>query len=149
MHKLILSLATAGMLIVPVGASAAQNEVAHVRPGTFVGARFHIAFGGKQASKPRAAFAIAPTLTSISEGAGVRTRIGEGVALNFGRKPSLTLAGKRADQALGLTPSKDADARHKLGVSTGGWIAIGIGAVAVAGGLYFVHLVDEAEDNSD
>ncbi len=149
MHKLILSLATAGLLLVPVEAPAAQYDVADVRPGTFVGARFHIAFGGEHASKPRAALAIAPTLSSISDGAGVRTSIGEGVALNFGRKPTLTLAGVRADQALGLTPSKDADAKHKLGVSTGGWIALGIGAVAVAGGLYFVHLVDVAEDNSD
>ncbi len=147
MHKLILSLATAGLLLAPAEASAAQYDMASVRPGTFVGARFHIAFGGEQASKPRAALAIAPTLTSISDGARVRTSIGEGVALNFGRKPTLTLAGVRADQALGLTPSRDADARHKLGVSTGGWIAIGVGVVAVAGGLYFLHLMDVAEEH--
>jgi hypothetical protein len=142
MHKLTVLLATAGLLLVPVEAIAAQYQAADVRPGTFVGARFQIAFGGKQASKPRAALAIAPTLTSISDRGGVRTSIGEGIALNFGRKPTLTLAGVRADQALGITPSKDADAKHKLAVSTGGWIAIGVGTVAVAGGLYFLHLVE-------
>jgi hypothetical protein len=147
MHKVTVLLATAGLLLVPVEATAAQYQATNVRPGTFVGARLQIAFGGKQASKPRAALAIAPTLTSISDGASVRTSIGEGIALNFGRKPTLTLAGVRADQALGLTPSKDVDARHKLGVSTGGWIAIGVGVVAVAGGLYFLHLMDVAEEN--
>jgi hypothetical protein len=149
MRNLILSLACASLLLAPVEAAAAQYETVDVRPGGFVGARFKIAFGGANASKPRAALAIAPTLTRRSDEAGVRTSIGEGVALNFGRKPTLTLAGVRADQALGLTPSKDVDAEHKLGVSTGGWIAIGIGVAAVAGGLYFLHLVDEAEENSD
>jgi hypothetical protein len=149
MHMLTLSLATAGLLLAPVEATAAQYEVGDVRPATFAGARFQIAFGGRQASKPRAALAIAPTMTRISDGAGVRTSIGEGVALNFGRKPTLTLAGVRADQALGLAPSRDLDAKRKLGVSTGGWIAIGVGVVAVAGGLYFGHLIYEANHDPD
>jgi len=147
MHKLILSLATAGLLLAPAEASAAQYDMASVRPGTFVGARFHITFGGEQASKPRAALAIAPTLTSISDGARVRTSIGEGVALNFGRKPTLTLAGMRAEQALGLTPSKDVEAKHKLGVSTGGSVSIGLGVIAVAGGLFIIKTVHEVKEH--
>jgi hypothetical protein len=149
MHKLILSLATASLLLGPVEASAAQYDVADVRPGTFVGTRFQIALGGKQASKPRIALAIAPTMTRISDGAGVRTSIGEGVALNFGRKPTLTLAGVRADQALGLTPSRDEDAKHKLGVSTGGWIAIGVGTILVAGGLYMANAIYKYQHDPD
>ena len=149
MHKSILSLATASLLLVSVEASAAQYEVTDVRPGTFVGARFQIAFGGKQASKPRAALAIAPTMSRISDKGGVRTTIPEGVALNFGRKPTLTLAGVRADHALGLTPSKDVDAKHKLGVSTGGWVAIGVGVIAVAGGLYMAHAIYKYEHDPD
>ena len=58
----------------------------------------------------------------------VKTTIGEGIALNLGRKPTLTLAGVPADQALGLRPSNEVDAGQKMGVSTGGWIAIGLGA---------------------
>jgi hypothetical protein len=149
MHKLTLSLATAGLLFAPVEATAAQYEVADVRPGTFAGARFQIAFGGRQASKPRVALAIAPTMTRISDGAGVRTSIGEGVALNFGRKPTLTLAGVRADQALGLNPTKDVEANHKLGVSTGGWVAIGVGVIAVAGGLYMAHRIYKYQHDPD
>ena len=147
MHKLTLSLATAGLLLIPIEATAAQNEVTDVRPGTFAGARFQIAFGGRKASKPRVALAIAPTMTRISDGAGVRTSFGEGVALNFVRKPTLTLAGVRADQALGLTPTKDVEANQKLGVSTGGWVAIGVGVIAVAGGLFIIKTIDEVKDN--
>lgn len=149
MRKMTCLLASAGILFAPIGASAAQSETVDVRPGAFVGARFQIALGGKQASRPRASLAIAPTLTRQTYGSVVRTSMGEGLALNLGREPTLTLAGIRADQALGLASSKNVDAEHKLGVSTGGWIAIGIGVVAIAGGLYFLHLVDEAEDNSD
>ena len=148
MRKLISSLAGAGLFLAPVEAAAAQYEAVDARPGAFVGARFQIAFGGERATKPRAALTIAPTLTRRSDGAEVRTSIGEGFALNIGRRPTLTLAGVRADQALGIAPSKDVDAEHKLGVSTGGWIAIGVGVIAVAGGLYFLHLMDVAEDNS-
>lgn len=147
MRNLILSLACASLMSVPVEGANRQYDNVEVRPGTFIGARFQMSLGGRSAAKPRATLAIAPTMTRISDGAGVRTSIGEGVALNFGRKPTLTLAGVRADQALGLTPSRDADARHKLGVSTGGWIAIGVGVVAVAGGLYFLHLMDVAEEH--
>ena len=79
----------------------------------------------------------------------VKTTIGEGIALNLGRKPTLTLAGVPADQALGLRPSNEVDAGQKMGVSTGGWIAIGLGAVAIGGGLYFLHLVAESAKNSE
>jgi hypothetical protein len=146
---LTLSLATAGLLLASVEATAAQYEVGDVRPATFAGARFQIAFGGRQASKPRVALAIAPTMTRISDGAGVRTSIGEGVALNFGRKTTLTLAGVRADQALGLTPSNDVEFNHKLGVSTGGWIAIGFGAVALVGAAIYVGRIVECEADPD
>jgi hypothetical protein len=149
MKKLMLGLATAGLMTIPAAANAEQFEFAKVRSGAFAGARFQIALGGRTKSKPRASLTVAPTMTRNSGNNGVRTSIGQGVALNFGQKPTLTLSGIRADQALGLTPSKDADAKQKFGVSTGGWIGLGIGVLAVAGGLYFVHLVDEARDNSD
>ena len=147
MRKLILSLACASLLSDPVEAASLQYGNAEVRPGTFVGARFQMSLGGRSATRPRAALAIAPTMTRISDGAVVHTSIGEGVALNFGRKPTLTLAGVRADQALGLTPTKDVEANHKLGVSTGGWVAIGVGVIAVAGGLFIIKTIHEVKEN--
>jgi hypothetical protein len=149
MQKLILLVAAASLLTVPAEAHAVQNDRIDVRPGAFVGARFQFSLGGRSASKPRAALAIAPTASRISNGAIVQTRIGEGIALNFGGRPTMTLAGERADRALGFHSAKEVDADRRMGISTGGWIAIGLGAVAVGGGLYFLHLVDEAEENSE
>lgn len=151
MHKLILSLATASLLLGPVEASAAQYDVANVRPGTFVGARFQIAFGGKQALKPRAALTLAPTQSRLSNSGMIRTTIGEGLALNFSpkSKPTLTLAGVRADTALGLQRNGRVDTEGKLGVSTGGWIAIGVGAVALAGAAIYVGRIVECEADPD
>jgi hypothetical protein len=74
-------------------------------------------------------------------------KIGDGIALNFtpGVKPALTLAGQRADKVLGLQRDRDFDSDEKLGISTGGWIAIGLGtAAAIVGGLYLA--VDDAMD---
>ena len=148
MHKLILSLAAASLLTAPAEA-ASQYDNMDSSMGTFAGARFQVSLGGRTAARPRASLAIAPTLSRTSGGMVVKTTIGEGIALNFGRKPTLTLAGIPADQALGLKPSKDTDPSHKNNLSTGGWIAVGVGVVAVGAGIYYVHLMHVAEENSD
>ena len=72
-----------------------------VRPGTFVGARLTI--GGHTGGRPSAALTLAPTQNRISDGGMTSMKIGEGIALNLraGAKPTLTLAGVRADTALG------------------------------------------------
>ena len=57
--------------------------------------------------------------------------------------------GIRADEALGFRSSRQMDSAQKLGLSTGGWVAVGVGVAAIAGGLCFVHLMNEAEENSD
>jgi hypothetical protein len=69
----------------------------------------------------------------------IRTRIGEGLSLSVtpGSKPILTLAGLGADEALGFKTGNKVQAKNNLGISTGGWIAIGVGSVAlIVGGLY-------------
>ena len=81
-------------------------------------------------------------------------RIGEGVALKLspGSKPTLILAGVRADIALRLQKAEDVAADKKLGVSTGGWIAIGVGSAAlIFGGLYLAadHIADCDEGECD
>jgi hypothetical protein len=149
MHKKLFWLASAALLTVPVQATAAQYDDAGVRTGAFVGARFQVPLGGRAKAKPRAALAIAPTLSRISGNGEVRTSFGEGVAFRLDSHPTLTLAGMPADQALGLRTSGDPDAKHKQGISNGGWIAIGVGAVVVAAAIYGFALYDEARDNSD
>ena len=57
------------------------------------------------------------------------------VGLTLERSPRLTLAG----QAL---PASE----RKLGLSTIGWVAIGVGAAAIVGGLLFIDAVNDASD---
>jgi hypothetical protein len=148
---MILGLAIASLLSLPMEAQAAQYEFSDTRTGGFFGARFQVRLGGPSTSSPRAALTIAPTLSRTSIHGEIRSSIGEGIALNLGprARPTLTLAGIRADKALGLQRDRDIDSGKKLGISNGGWVAIGVGVVALAGGIYFLHVLDEAKDNSD
>lgn len=133
MKKSAMVMIAAGLLTTPVQAA----DWGDARPGTFVGARLTI--GGKSGGRPSAALTVAPTRNSISHGGMPSMKIGEGIALNLtpGARPTLTLAGVRADTALGLRRGLSVDSDKKLGVSTGGWIAIGLGTAAViVGGLY-------------
>jgi hypothetical protein len=151
MQKLTFCLASLSLFAVPLQANAAQYQNGDVRMGAFVGARFQIQLGGRESSRPRAALTLAPTLNRTSGNGINRTIIGEGVALNFGpgSRPALTLAGVRADTALALHRNGNVDSEKRLGISSGGWVAIGLGVVAIGGGLYFLHLVDEANDHSE
>ena len=148
MDKLIASLAAASLLI-PAYAMAAPTDSEETRPGAFVGARVQFSLGGREKAVPRAGLTLAPTISRISGGHIVRTRVDDGLSLNFESKLTLTLAGQRADRLLGLKPAPAESKGHKLGLSSGGWVAVGIGVVAIAGGIYFLNLVDEAEDNTD
>ena len=77
----------------------------------------------------------------------IQTRIGEGLALNFqGKsKPTLTVAGVRADAAM----QDRVGERNRSGISTGGWIAIGVGTVLVAGAIGAALFIDAVNDNSE
>ena len=143
------------MAMIAAGLSSTPAQAADwgsVEFGTFVGARLTI--GGGSGGRPSAALAIAPTQNRISNSGISSTRIGEGVALNLtpGAKPTLTLAGVRADAALGLRRAEAVNEDKKMGVSTGGWIAIGVGSAAlIFGGLYLVadHIADCDEGECD
>jgi hypothetical protein len=148
MKKAAMVMIATGLLTAPVQAA----DWSDVRPGTFVGARLTI--GGRTGGRPSAALTLAPTQTRISNGGMTSMRVGEGIALNLtpGEKPTLTLAGVRADTALRLRRNGDVDVDEKLGVSTGGWVAIGLGtAAAIVGGLYLAadHIADCDEGECD
>ena len=148
MKKAGIVLMIAGLVATPVHAA----DWGDVRPGTFVGAQLTI--GGKTGGRPSAALTIAPTQNRIYRSRRSSVRIGEGVALTLtpGTKPTLTLAGVRADTALGLHRDRNFESDKELGISRGGWIAIGVGSVAlIAGGLYLYadHLADCNEGECD
>ena len=144
MRKAVFAVVLASLVTAPVRAAGWDKESADVRPGAFVGARLQFSLSGKAAGRPHAALAIAPTQSRISQDGMIRTRIGEGLALNFGSdpRPSLTVAGIRADTRL-------EDQIDKSGISTGGWIAIGVGTVLVAGAVAAALFVDAVNDNSE
>jgi hypothetical protein len=147
MLKALIGVILASLATVAVQAAGWENQSMDVRPGAFVGARVQLPLGGKVQARPRAALTVAPTQSRISDDGMIRTRIGEGLALNFGGdpKPSLTVAGIRADTAL----RNQVTARNGSGISTGGWIAIGVGTVVVAGAIGLALFVDAVNDNSE
>ncbi len=151
MRKFLTSVLAAAAIAAPLHAAPWQDQGSQVRPGAFIGAQFNMSFGGPARSEARAQLAFAPTRSRLSNSGQVTTRIGEGLALDFtsNAKPTVTLVGVRADTALRLTRAGRSETGRKFGISTTGWVAIGVGVAAIAGGAYLLHLIDEAEKNSE
>ena len=152
MRKLIFTVTAATLMMAPVQAADLQGQAMDMRPGGGGGAGVGAPGGPRPPPRPRAALAIAPTMNRISSAGMARASIGEGLALNFSprTKPTLTLAGVRADQALGLRPQDQVEGDEKLGVSTGGWVAIGVGAAVLVGAAAFLIAIDcDESDSSD
>ena len=151
MRKIVASLIGAGLLAAPAQAAEWRDQAAGIQPGVFVGAKLRMSLGGRTASKPRAAFAIAPAQGRISSDGIVNTNIGEGIALNLtaGSKPTLTLAGIRADRALGLKSGPASAYGGKLGMSDGAKIALGVGAALLIGAGVFYAVVTDCADHED
>jgi opacity protein-like surface antigen len=127
-RRALVAVTAAALLVGQAQAADWPDQSADVRTGAFVGARIKLSLGGHGDSKPHAQLAMAPTRTNISSSGFARTRIGEGAAIDLqpGSKPSLTLAGMRADTALGLTRAGQIDPKNKMGLSTGAVIGIGL-----------------------
>ena len=143
-----------GLVAASLLGSSAQaanwQESIDSRPGAFVGAKLQVPFGQSNGARARAALTIAPTQSRISADGMVRTKIGEGAAFNLTpkSKPTLTLAGVRAD-ALLVQRGDQASSDYQLGVSTAGWVAIGVGTVLVVGGVALAVFIDAVNDNSE
>jgi hypothetical protein len=149
MRKVVISVIVANLVATPLQAQSWRDQTADVRQGAFIGARLNIPMSGDAAAKPRAALTLAPTQSRISADGMVRTRIGDGLALNLtpDGKTSLTFAGARVDTVLGLKSQNQVEGDRKLGMSSTAWIVIGGVTVAAAGG--FLLLLDSAQDNTD
>lgn len=150
-RKSIISLLAASLLATPAQAMTSEFRTAEVRPGAFVGARVKLPLDKRTKRKPRAELAIAPAQSRISSRGFVSTDVGEGFGLGLspGFRPTLTFAGERADRMLRMQSGGDVGSNKKLGVSDAGWVAIGVGVLAVAAGAYVVHLAVEADKHSD
>ncbi len=151
MRRFLVALMATALIAGEAQAADWRIQGSEMQTGTFVGARLKLSLGDRADAKPHAQLTIAPTRSSISTTGFIRTRIGEGVALDLqpSRKPVLTIAGMRADTALGLQRGRGNTPEQKLGISTGAAVAIGVGVVAIAGAAYFLYLVNEADKATD
>ena len=129
-------------------AFAAELEPAGAvqRQGAFAGARLRIPLGSSKAQKPRIGLTVAPLRQSQGADGRIRTGFGQGLELGLGEtgKPALSLAGQRVDRLM-LGPAGKAPEGQRAGVSTLGWVAIGVGAVALV--LVALVLACDADDD--
>ena len=147
-HVLIAGLIAAqvGPLAAPAHSAdlMAEPQQRETRMGAFAGTRVRVALGDGPRERVRAGLAVAPTLHRIENGAS-RLRIGEGVEYGIAdRRPAgLSIAGHRPGDSQRLPDGR----RH--GVSTLGWVAIGVGAVALVGIGVLGWLIHEANENTE
>ena len=99
------------------------------RHGAFAGARMRVPLGGPAGQKVRGGLTMAPVLQGRQADGRVRTRFGEGMEFGLSGRDriALTIGGTPVSQ---LSRGTGPDGR-KMGVSTVGWVAIGVGVVAV------------------
>ena len=112
--------------------------------GAFAGARVRIPLGARAHRQLRAGLTIAPTMRARGGDGAIRTRFGEGFELGIAqdRRVALSFAGTRMDR-IGLAPGGTTPGGRRAGVSTLGWVAIGVGtAVLVVATAGFIWLRD-------
>ena len=134
---MIRSIVMAGLvtaLVTAQPASAAdlgdERGAIATRQGAFAGARLRIPLDGASARKARASLAIAPIVQGRQADGRISTRFGEGMELRLTgtAKPQLALGGRSLAQLKEGAAGPDGR-RH--GISTIGWVAIGVGVAAV------------------
>jgi hypothetical protein len=145
-------------LVTAVLLSAAHPAVAadfadarDVRTGAFAGVRLRLPLGGDRArTGVQAGLAVAPAILSTTMDGRSRRGIAEGVELGLrDREPvALRLAGTRIDR-LGVAPANQAPGGRRAGVSTLGWIGIGVGTVVLAVAIGTAILAHEISENDE
>ena len=132
MRTVMIAALIAGQALTGTATAAAQSyaPVRETETGAFGGVRLRVPFGGAAREPVRAGLAFAPTARTDHQDGRVRTRIGEGLEFGMiGREPmQFSLAGTPLNR---LAQGGTGPDGRKLGVSTIGWIAIGVGVAAV------------------
>ena len=129
-------IAIAALIAAQVGAAVPAHaaEIPGAEPprnhetGAFVGARLTMPFGAKNRS-PRASLAAAPVLRSTTPSGEARTRYGAGLELGLrGEQVRFDLGGRPVSA---LVQGGEAPGGERRNISTVGWVAIGVGVVAL------------------
>ena len=107
-----------------------QRSAGIQRQGAFAGARLRIPLNGTNAGKAQAGLTVAPILQGRQADGSIRTRFGEGLELRLSgtAKPQLAFGGRTLAQ---LTQGRAGPTGRKAGISTIGWVAIGVGVAVV------------------
>jgi hypothetical protein len=118
-----------------VGAPVRAAElIAAEQPGTqqvgaFAGARLRLPLGGHERQRARVALSASPTLHQLQPNGEWRARIGRGLELGGrGDRPLLTFAGRPVGRLAETEAAPDGTRRN---ISPVGWVAIGVGALAL------------------
>ena len=154
MKRLLIAALLAGQGLGTAAPAFAQSyaPVRETETGTFGGIRVRIAFGGAAREPVRAGLAFAPTARTDYQDGRVRTRIGEGLEFGvIGRGPmQFSLAGTPVNR---LVQGRTGPDGQRMGVSTLGWIAIGVGTTVVilvgAAALIADHILDNERRGPD
>jgi hypothetical protein len=121
-----------GLAAQPAFAAELADERGAVsqRQGAFAGARLRIPLDGPRARKAQAGLTLAPMLQGRGADGSIRTRFGEGFELRLsgGAQPQLAIGGRSLTQ---LKEGRTGPDGRKQGISTIGWVAIGVGVAAV------------------
>lgn len=134
MKKLMIAALAAGQIAAAQPALAAgfgeEPGAVSNRQGAFAGARVRIPLDGSKTRKAQAGLTIAPMLQGRGADGSIRTRFGEGMELRLSgeARPQFAFAGRSLAQ---LREGRTGPDGRKMGVSTLGWIAIGVGVAAV------------------
>jgi hypothetical protein len=114
--------------------------------GAFAGARMRLQLGGT--TRASAGLALAPMGRSVGHDGNVRMRFGDGLALGIGSRqpPALTLAGTRVDQLRFGQSGKAVPTGKRMGMSTAGYVAIGVGVVLIGAFLVYGAVGDAATE---
>ena len=115
------------------------------RHGAFAGARLRVPLGGGKDEKASAGLTVAPMAESRGSDGSLRTRFGEGMEFGIaGREQSgLRIGGRSLAQ---LREGRSGPAGHKAGISTLGWVGIGVGTAIVVGYAILVVSLNNASD---
>ena len=132
MKKFLIAALISGQFLGAAAPAFAQSfaPLRETETGTFGGVRVRIPFGGAAREPMRAGLTFAPTTRADYQDGRVRTRIGEGLEFGVvGREPlQFSLAGTPVNR---LVQGRSGPDGRRMGVSTIGWIAIGVGASLV------------------
>src|SRR4051812_19622071 len=104
--------------------------------GSFAGARVSLPFGGRD--KARVGLAVAPMQRWRETGA---IEMGRGLELGVTRRGKLEFAA--GGRSLHLREGR------KSGISTVGWVAIGVGTALVVGTSLFVYAMNHCDHDAD